>query len=82
MIGGTTMLTGMTPEQPLHNIFNGEALAPGQGGVIGVIFAVWLLSIVEKRLHKIIPNAVDIIVTPTITLLIMGLATIFLIMPI
>ncbi|UXR38197.1 PTS transporter subunit EIIC [Staphylococcus simulans] len=82
VIGGTTMLTGMTPEQPLHNIFNGEALAPGQGGVIGVIFAVWLLSIVEKRLHKIIPNAVDIIVTPTITLLIMGLATIFLIMPI
>ncbi|MCP6711577.1 PTS transporter subunit EIIC, partial [Klebsiella pneumoniae] len=41
-----------------------------------------LLSIVEKRLHKIIPNAVDIIVTPTITLLIMGLATIFLTMPI
>ena len=82
VIGGTTMLTGMTPEQPLHNIFNGEALAPGQGGVIGVIFAVWLLAMVEKRLHKIIPNAVDIIVTPTITLLIMGLVTIFLIMPI
>ncbi|VEG63316.1 putative PTS system, IIBC components [Staphylococcus condimenti] len=82
VIGGTTLLTGMTPDKPLHNIFNGDALAAGQGGVIGVIFAVWILAMIEKRLHKVIPNSIDIIVTPTITLLIMGLATIFLIMPI
>ena len=36
---------------------------------------------VEKRLHKIIPNSIDIIVTPTITLLLIGLLTIFIIMP-
>ncbi|RTX70552.1 permease [Mammaliicoccus sciuri] len=82
VIGGTTMLTGMDPESPLKNIFNGEPLAAGQGGVIGVIIAVWILSLIEKRLHKIVPSAVDIIVTPTITLFIMGLGTIFLIMPI
>ena len=62
-------------------IFTGEHLAAGQGGIIGVIFAVWLLSMVEKRLHKIIPNSIDIIVTPTITLLLIGLLTIFIIMP-
>ncbi|GAB1613393.1 PTS transporter subunit EIIC [Mammaliicoccus lentus] len=82
VIGGTTMLTGMDPESPLKNIFNGEPLEAGQGGVIGVIIAVWLLSLIEKRLHKIVPTAVDIIVTPTITLFIMGLGTIFVIMPI
>lgn len=82
VIGGTTLLTGITPDKPLHNIFNGDALAVGQGGVIGVIFAVWILAMIEKRLHKIVPNSIDIIVTPTITLLIMGLATIFLIMPV
>lgn len=82
VIGGTTMLTGMDPESPLKNIFNGEPLAAGQGGVIGVIIAVWILSLIEKRLHKVVPSAVDIIVTPTITLFIMGLGTIFLIMPI
>lgn len=82
VIGGTTMLTGMVPEHPIKNIFNGEPLAAGQGGVIGVIIAVWILSIIEKRLHKIVPSSVDIIVTPTITLFIMGLGTIFLIMPI
>lgn len=81
VIGGTTLLTGLTDENAIINIFTGEPLQPGQGGIIGVIFAVWLLSIVEKRVHKIVPNAVDIIVTPTITLFIIGLLTIFIFMP-
>ncbi|MEB7848475.1 PTS transporter subunit EIIC [Staphylococcus equorum] len=81
VIGGTTLLTGLTDENAITNIFTGEPLQPGQGGIIGVIFAVWLLSIVEKRLHKIVSNAVDIIVTPTITLFIIGLLTIFIFMP-
>ncbi|HGN7338743.1 TPA: PTS transporter subunit EIIC [Staphylococcus aureus] len=81
VIGGTTLLTGMAGKNILMNVFTGEPLQPGQGGIIGVIFAVWILSIVEKRLHKIVPNAIDIIVTPTIALLIVGLLTIFIFMP-
>ncbi|HHZ6765336.1 TPA: PTS transporter subunit EIIC [Staphylococcus aureus] len=81
VIGGTTLLTGIAGKNILMNVFTGEPLQPGQGGIIGVIFAVWILSIVEKRLHKIVPNAVDIIVTPTIALLIVGLLTIFIFMP-
>ncbi|EOA8608289.1 TPA: PTS transporter subunit EIIC [Staphylococcus aureus] len=81
MIGGTTLLTGIAGKNILMNVFTGEPLQPGQGGIIGVIFAVWILSIVEKRLHKIVPNAIDIIVTPTIALLIVGLLTIFIFMP-
>ncbi|MBH5101670.1 PTS transporter subunit EIIC [Staphylococcus aureus] len=81
LIGGTTLLTGIAGKNILMNVFTGEPLQPGQGGIIGVIFAVWILSIVEKRLHKIVPNAIDIIVTPTIALLIVGLLTIFIFMP-
>lgn len=81
VIGGTTLLTGIAGKNILMNVFTGEPLQPGQGGIIGVIFAVWILSIVEKRLHKIVPNAIDIIVTPTIALLIVGLLTIFIFMP-
>lgn len=81
VIGGTTLLTGLTDKNMITNIFTGEPLQPGQGGIIGVIFAVWLLSIIEKRLHKIVPNSIDIIVTPTITLFIIGLLTIFIFMP-
>lgn len=81
VIGGTTLLTGIAGKNILMNVFTGEPLQPGQGGIICVIFAVWILSIVEKRLHKIVPNAIDIIVTPTIALLIVGLLTIFIFMP-
>ncbi|MCM0464998.1 PTS transporter subunit EIIC [Staphylococcus aureus] len=81
VIGGTTLLTGIAGKNILMNVFTGEPLQPGQGGIIGVIFAVWILSIVEMRLHKIVPNAIDIIVTPTIALLIVGLLTIFIFMP-
>lgn len=82
VIGAVTMLTGMNPETPLPNIFTGDNLSAGQGGIIGVIFAVWLLSLIEKRLHKVIPDSIDIIITPTVSLLVIGLITIFLIMPV
>jgi PTS system sucrose-specific IIC component len=81
VIGAVVLLTGMNPEAPLMNLFTGEPLAAGQGGILGVIFAVWLLSIIEKQLHKVVPDAVDIIVTPTLSLIAVGLIEIFLIMP-
>lgn len=81
VIGGVTLLTGVTADLPIHNIFNGQPLSPGQGGVLGVLLAAWILSIVEKQLRKFVPDAIDIIVTPTIALLVVGLITIFFIMP-
>ncbi|AEN88375.1 Phosphoenolpyruvate-dependent sugar phosphotransferase system EIIABC [Priestia megaterium WSH-002] len=81
VIGGITLLTGVTEEFPIMNIFTDQPLTPGQGGVIGVLIAVWLLSFLEKFLRRFIPDAIDIIVTPTVALLIVGLLTIFFIMP-
>ncbi|MCO5477457.1 PTS system, sucrose-specific IIA component [Enterococcus sp. AZ091] len=81
VIGSVVLLTGMNPEAPITNLFTGDPLAAGQGGIIGVIFAVWLLAKLETVLHRVIPEAIDIIVTPTLCLLAIGLAEIFLIMP-
>lgn len=81
VIGGLTTLSGMSADLPLMNVFTGQPLNAGQGGIIGVIIAVFLMSFVEKWLRKIMPESIDIIVTPVITLLVMGLTTIFLIMP-
>lgn len=80
VIAGVTYLNA--PELSLTNIFTGDPLTPGQGGVIGVIIAVYLLSIMEKNLRKVIPDSIDIIVTPTVSLLVVGLLTIFFIMPV
>src|SRR5699024_4497472 len=41
----------------------------------------WLLAIVEKKLHKVVPDSIDIIVTPTLSLIAIGLVEIFFIMP-
>lgn len=82
VIGAVSLLFGMDPNAPLKNVFNGTPLSAGQGGIIGVIFAVWLLAIFEKRLHKFVPESLDIIITPTLSLLVIGLAEIFLIMPV
>ncbi len=81
IIGAVILLTGMNPDQPIKNLFTGEALSANQGGILGVIFAVWLLAQLEKRLHHVVPDSIDIIVTPTISILLIGLAEIYFIMP-
>lgn len=59
----------------------GEALIPGRGGLFAVMFAAWLMTVIEKRVRKVVPNAIDIIVTPLITILIVGLLTLYAIQP-
>ncbi|WP_270995443.1 PTS transporter subunit EIIC [Listeria seeligeri] len=80
-IAGITLLSRLAEGHTITNIFTGDPIVAGQGGIIGVLLAVWLMCILEKNLRKIIPNAIDIIFTPTLVLLIIGLVTIFLIMP-
>ncbi|HMM22532.1 MAG TPA: PTS transporter subunit EIIC [Selenomonadales bacterium] len=60
----------------------GAALVPGRGGLIGVLLVAWVMCFVEKRLRKIVPNAIDIVVTPALTLLITGFATYFILQPV
>jgi len=40
-----------------------------QGHVIPVIIAVWLMCQIEKRLHKAVPEAIDLFVTPLVSVL-------------
>ena len=58
-----------------------STLTTGKGGIIGVIIGVWLLSKIEKALRKRIPDVLDLIVTPFLTLLITGLIYVFIVMP-
>lgn len=55
----------------------GEKLAPGQGGVLGALFAALLAVYVEKWCRRHVPEAVDVLVTPTVTVLVAGMATLF-----
>ncbi|MGL4947647.1 MAG: sucrose-specific PTS transporter subunit IIBC [Cetobacterium sp.] len=52
-----------------------------QGTVLPILIAVWIMSLIEKNLRKIVPNMLDIILTPFLTILITGLISITLIGP-
>lgn len=55
----------------------GQQLSPGQGGVLGALAAAVLAVYVEKWCRTWVPEALDVLVTPTLTVLVSGLVTIF-----
>lgn len=55
----------------------GLELKPGQGGVLGALAAALLAVYVEKWCRRWVPEALDVLVTPTLTVLISGLVTLF-----
>ncbi|MFF1493814.1 PTS transporter subunit EIIC [Streptomyces sp. NPDC058304] len=55
----------------------GQHLSPGQGGVLGALAAAFLAVRVEKLCRRWVPESVDALVTPTVTVLVSGLVTIF-----
>lgn len=57
-------------------------MVPGRGGLIGVMLVAWFMSQIEKRLHRIVPNALDMVVTPVFTLLITGFTAFYFLQPI
>lgn len=53
-----------------------------QGHVIPVVIAVWVLSVIEKRLHKIVPEVLDLFVTPLVSVFVTGYLTLSVIGPV
>lgn len=53
-----------------------------QGHVIPVVIAVWFMCFLEKKLHKIVPEIIDLFVTPLVTVLVTGYLTLTIIGPI
>ena len=53
-----------------------------QGHVIPVVIAVWFMSTLEKKLHKIVPEIIDLFVTPLVTVLATGYITLTIIGPV
>jgi len=52
-----------------------------QGTVFPVLLATWFMSQLEKRLRKVVPNSVDLIVTPFLTVIISGFVAMLFIGP-
>lgn len=61
---------------------HGMPLVPGRGGIFGVILVAWFMTLVEKQVRRFVPNALDIVITPLITLLIGGFASFYVLQPV
>ncbi|MCK8817858.1 PTS transporter subunit EIIC [Natroniella sulfidigena] len=86
MIGALTIMEQIDDISQAVGMYNAETplesiLISGRGGIIGVIIGVFLLSIVEKKVRKIVPDVLDLIFTPVISLSIMALGMVFVVMP-
>lgn len=53
-----------------------------QGHVIPIVIAVWLMCIIEKWLHKHVPEMLDLFVTPLVTVIVTALLALGIIGPI
>ncbi|RAL24561.1 PTS transporter subunit EIIC [Thermoflavimicrobium daqui] len=59
----------------------GQKLVPGRGGLIGVMIAAIFIAYMERLIRKRMPASIDIVFTPTLSLLITGLFTYLVFMP-
>ena len=73
---------GVIPKWHLIGNFVAIRRAGYQGHVIPVIIAVWFMSIVEKWLHKHVPEMIDLFVTPLCTVFATAFVTLWIIGPI
>ena len=73
--------TGAAPAQPLTIPLFGD-LAPGLGGIIGVMVTAWAFAVVEKAVRRVVPATLDLFLVPVTTLLIGAVLAVFVIMPV
>lgn len=81
MMGG--VLGGILSSSALADItLFGQKLTPGRGGIISVILVVLLAVFIEKACRKVVPEVLDLFVTPLVTLSISLLVALFILQPI
>ena len=86
MLGMITTLEGINQISVLLGLFNdasplSSVLRVGKGGVLAVIIGVFLMSKVEKWIRSRMPESLDVVFSPLLTLLICVVPYVLLIMP-
>lgn len=87
MIGGISIGAQIVTISTVLGLYNADVplesiLTTGKGGIIGVIIGVWILAKVETWVRKHIPDVLDLIVTPLISLIVVGTLYVFVLMPV
>lgn len=76
VIGGAVAAVVVFPGVTEISAF-GQRLSPGQGGVLGALGAALLATAIERGCRRWVPESVDVLLTPTLTILLTGLVTLY-----
>ncbi|MFF4371395.1 PTS transporter subunit EIIC [Streptomyces sp. NPDC001594] len=76
VLGGAVAAVVVFPGVAKVDAF-GQHLSPGQGGVLGALAAALLAVRVERWCRRRVPQALDVLLTPTLTVLVPGLVTLY-----
>lgn len=80
MLGGTMAAVITMPALASVKIA-GASLVPGRGGIIAVLLVVAFSSWLEKKIRKIVPEMLDLFLTPLLAVLISSFVAIFVLQP-
>ncbi|MCY6485304.1 PTS transporter subunit EIIC [Clostridium aestuarii] len=80
MLGGT-MAAVITSPALAKVMIGGKPLLPGRGGIIAVLLVVAFSSWFEKKVRKVVPEILELFLTPLIVVLVSGFAAIFILQP-
>lgn len=86
MLGMITSLDGINKIAGILGLYNEEVpldsiLRSGRGGVLAVVLGAWCISKVEHWIRQRMPDSLDIVFTPILTLIICLIPYILIIMP-
>ncbi|MGV9311780.1 PTS transporter subunit EIIC [Streptomyces sp. NPDC003691] len=76
VLGGAVAAVVVFPGVERVEVF-GERLSPGQGGVLGALAAALVAVYTERWVRGRLPAALDVLVTPAVTVLVAGLVTLY-----
>ena len=87
MIGAVSIGSNIVAISTALGLYNAQVplesiLTTGKGGIIGVIVGVYLLSRVEQWVRKHVPDVLDLIVTPLVSIFVTGVIYVFVLMPV
>lgn len=86
MLGMITSLDGINALSVSIGLYNAadplnSILSAGRGGILAAIIGAWLIARLEKWIHARMPEALDMVATPSLCLIIMLIPYVFVIMP-
>ena len=86
MLGMITSLDGINKIASIMGLYNSEVpldslLCSGKGGVLAVIAGALLIAWTEKAIRRFMPESVDVVFTPLLTMLVCVIPYILFIMP-